>query len=42
MKKSLLMTASVLVLFSLVFGGAGVNQKSGGKGFTTLEHGVEF
>ena len=43
MKKSLLMTASVLVLFSsLVFAGTGAIQKSTGKGLTTLEHGLEF
>lgn len=42
MKKSLLMTASVLVLFSLVIAGTGAVQKSAGKGLTNLEHGVEF
>lgn len=42
MKRSLLMTASVLVLFSFILAGTGTDLKSKVRGFTAVEHGVEF
>lgn len=42
MKRSLLMTVSVLVLFSFILAGIGTDQKSKTRGIIAVEHGVEF
>lgn len=42
MKRSMLMTASVLVLFSFILIGTGTDQKVKTRGLTAVEHGVEF
>lgn len=42
MKRSLLMTVSVLALFSFIVLGSQTEKKSVGRGFAPLEHGVDY